>query len=120
MEQMNFSYGLAMICHTRTVPHDQIMKAKNYREALQWCRQVSKRRVASHRTIAEETGMRETHLSQYFNTSPTSDSGHKYRCLPAEMIPVIEKFYGNTFISQWLAYQAGLTVLEEIQLARAA
>lgn len=42
------------------------------------------------------------------------------RELPARHVAAVEAVLGNTAMSQYLAQQSGLTVLEEIQVARRA
>ncbi|MFD1709072.1 XRE family transcriptional regulator [Ottowia sp. GY511] len=90
--------------------------ARTYRDAvrLAWARK--RVHYATQRQLAAETGMPPQHVSDYLHT----DDGPTRRDLPAWRIPEFEAFVGNTIVSQWLALQARLTVLEELQASRLA
>ena len=97
-------------------PTALVIQAKTYREAvrLSW----GHRRVhyATQSQLAGEAGLYAPHVSDYLN----KDDKPSRRSLPAEHIGSFEAFTGNTIVSQWLAAQAKLTVLEEMQATRAA
>jgi hypothetical protein len=99
-----------------TAPTALVSQAKTYRQAvrLAW---ISRRiHYATQRQLAAEAGLYAPHVSDYLNT----DDKPTRRSLPAEAIAHYETFVGNTIVSQWLAAQAKLTVLEEMQATRAA
>lgn len=83
----------------------------SYREACRLCRRLSPRRTMTLRQVAEEAGLVAQHVGDYFN----GDDRKMRRDLPAHAVPAIERVMGNTAISQWLAAQAKLTVVEELQ-----
>lgn len=97
-------------------PTNLVHMAKTYREAVRLAWNVRRVQYATQRQLAAETGLYAPHITDYLN----SDDKQSRRSLPAEHIPAFEAFVGNTLISQWLAAQAKLTVLEEIQATRAA
>jgi len=63
-------------------------------------------------TLAELTGIRPSHLSDYLNPCRVDKHGRELREMPAKYIPAFEQAVGNTFASQWLAMQSQLTILE--------
>lgn len=96
------------------VPPAVVMGIKSYRHA---CRLAWKLRVVrnlTRRTLAELTGAYTSHVSDYFSVHENR------RELPARLIAPVELVLGNTVISQWVAQQSKLTVLEELQAGRQA
>lgn len=94
------------------VPPQVVMGIQSYRHA---CRLAWKLRVIrnmTQRTFAELTGTYTSHVSDYFSVHENK------RELPARHIAVAERALGNTVISQWIAQQSKLTVLEELQAER--
>jgi hypothetical protein len=94
------------------VPPEVVMGLRSYRHA---CRLAWKLRVVrnlTRRTLAEQSGTYAPHVSDYFSTNDSK------RELPAKHIAAVERVLGNTVISQYLAQQSKLTVLEELQLVR--
>ena len=96
------------------VPSEAIRAVDSYRNAVRLCWQLRRVKGMTKRTAAEECGLYVSHVSEYL-----SDDDSK-RDMPAKYIPAFEALVGNTAISQWLAAQARLTVLEEMQARRAA
>jgi hypothetical protein len=64
--------------------------------------------------LAEATRLYASHVSDYFSGDESK------RALPAEYINAVEIECGNRFITQWVARQAGLTILEQYLDKRAA
>jgi len=93
------------------VPPVVLRTAHSYREACRLFRRLCPRRTMSLRQVAEESGLVAQHVGEYFN----HDDRRQRRDLPAAAVPAVERVMGNTAISQWLAAQAKLTVLEEMQ-----
>jgi hypothetical protein len=94
------------------VPPQVVMGIKSYRHACRLAWKLRRVRNLSRRTLAERCGLYTSHVSDYF-------SPHEHRReLPARHIAAVEYALGNTVISQWLAQQSQLTVLEEMQAAR--
>lgn len=94
------------------VPAEVVMGLRSYRQA---CRLAWKLRVIrnmTRRTLAEQAGLYTSHCSDYFSVVE-----HR-RELPAKHIAAVEAVLGNTVISQWVAQQSHLTVLEEVRAGR--
>lgn len=94
------------------VPAQVVMGIRSYRHA---CRLAWKLRVVrnlTRRSLAEQTTLYTSHVSDYFSVHDNR------RELPARHIAEVERVLGNTVISQWLAQQSHLTVLEEMQAER--
>lgn len=94
------------------VPKAEIDKINSYTEAViaSW---VNRRiRDMSKSALAGQTGMRASHLTDYFNPRRIDSKGRELREMPAKHIPLFEAATGNTFVSQWLAAQSKLTILE--------
>lgn len=98
------------------VPAPIVRTARTYRQAVRLCRDLSPRKRMTLRALTEEAGLKPQHVSDYFNL----DDGPRRRDLPGYAVAAVERVLGNTAVSQWHAMQAQLTVLEELQAARAA
>jgi hypothetical protein len=93
-------------------PASIVAKAKSFRDA---CRVAWENRRVANMTragLCERTGMRPSHVAEYISDRDLDDRGVEMRDMPAKYIPAFEEAVGNTFISQWLAMQAQLTILE--------
>lgn len=94
------------------VPPEVVMGVKSYRHACRLAWHLRRVRNLTRRTLAEQAGLYPPHVSDYF-------SAHENRReLPARHVAAVERVLGNTAISQWLAQQSQLTVLEELQAQR--
>lgn len=102
---------------TRIVPRELVRMAASYREACRLCWAYRQSKGMTLRTLAERSGLYAPHVTDYLNDDDTNRAGKPRRDLPAQYIQAVESVCGNTAISQWLALQAGLTVLEEVQQA---
>ncbi len=94
------------------VPPEVVMGLATYRHACRMAWKLRNPRNLKQRTLAEQTGLYTSHVSDYFSVIATR------RELPAKYIGLVERVIGNTVISQWVAQQCRLTVLEEMQAAR--
>lgn len=90
------------------VPPQVVASIRSYRQACRLAWKIKRTRM-SQRTLAELAGLYYSHVSDYFSPHP-----HR-RELPAKHIAAVEAVIGNTVISQWVAQQSHLTVLEELQ-----
>ena len=84
-----------------------------YRHACRLSWKLRNPRI-TQRTLAELAQLYTSHVSDYFSLHVNR------RELPARHVAAVESIVGNTVISQWLAQQSRLTVLEEMQAARRA
>lgn len=91
----------------RIVSSDVVGACKTYRDAVRMCYQMRTRTRMSKALMAEEIGCYPSHLSGYVS------EGEGRRQLPAEHIAAFEVCCGNRCITQWLAAQANLTILEQ-------
>lgn len=93
------------------VPPEIVMGVKSYRHACRMAWKLRNPRI-TQRTLAELAGLYPSHVSDYFSVH-----AHR-REMPAKCIAAAERVLGNTLISQYLAQQSMLTVLEEMQVER--
>lgn len=99
----------------RLVALELVDACKTFREAVRTCWQLRTRRSLTLRQLAEEAALYASHVSDYLAESDTR------RELPARHINAFELACGNRIISQWMARQAQLTILEQfIEHRRAA
>ena len=90
----------------RLVPLDVVASAKTYRDAVRLCWQMRLRTSLTRRALAEEAGLYASHVTDYLSAEESK------RELPAKHIAAMEVACGNRMITQWLAMQAKLTILE--------
>lgn len=95
------------------VPDSMVKTCQSYRDAVRLCWALRRVKAMTSLTLAEAAGFPTNHRSDYL-----SDDEDR-RELPAKYITSFEAVSGNTAITQWLAKQSKLTILEELQ-ARAA
>lgn len=94
----------------------RVDECKTYREAVRMCWLLRRVHYMTQRQLAIEAGLRPQLISDYLNPDDRADR----RDLPADRIAAFESVCGNTLVTQWLAARAKLTVMEELQAARAA
>lgn len=90
------------------LPLEEIQRARTYREIVRICWAHRTRKYLSQRTLAEETGMLASHITDYL-----SEDGSK-RDMPAKYVQEFEISMGNRAITQWFAYRAQLNILEAL------
>jgi transcriptional regulator with XRE-family HTH domain len=98
----------------RLIDQELVLACKTYREAVRACWDLRTRRHMTQVFLAQAAGLYPSHVSDYL-----SDADNK-RELPARHINAFEVECGNRFVSQWLARQANLTILEQFIDRRAA
>lgn len=96
------------------VPTQYVKQCRTYRDAVLMCWALRRIKRMSSLGMAEAVGM-PTHLRSDYLSADDSK-----REMPAKHIPAFEAVCGNTCVSQWLALQAKLTVIEEVQADRMA
>ena len=107
---MNLQLPLPMITHysgPRIVAQEVLAGIRSYRDAVRTCHRLRTRKNLSLRLLAEEAGLYPSHVSDYLSEHATK------RELPAKHIAAFEVACGNRVISQWMARQANLTILEQ-------
>ncbi len=105
-QQLNLPM-LTVYSGPRLIDREIIDACRSYREAVRACWDMRTRRRLTQRQLAEEAGLYASHVSDYL-----SEKGDK-RDLPAKHINGTEIACGNRMISQWLAREANLTILEQ-------
>lgn len=98
----------------RLVDADAIEAAKSYREAVRLCWALRTRTNLPRAILAMEAGLYASHVSDYLHEDATK------RELPAKHVADFEVSCGNRAITQWLAAQAELTILEAFIQRKAA
>lgn len=98
----------------RLVDADALKGAQSYRDAVRLCWDMRTRKNMPKTLLAQEAGLYASHVTDYL-----SDKAEK-RELPAKHIAAFEVSCGNRAISQWLAAQAHLTILETFIQVKAA
>lgn len=98
------------------VPVSHIKRCRTYREAVRLCWQLRRVHLMTQRQLACEAALLPQHVTDYLN----ADDAPQRRDLPVDRIASFEAVCGNTAVSQWLAAQASLTILEEMQATREA
>lgn len=93
-----------------------VNKCKNYRQACRMAWQMRRVRNMTYIMFASYGGFTRQHVGDWFN----KDDKTTRRDMPADCIATAEAILGNKLISQWVAAQSKLTVLEEMQIERAA
>lgn len=96
------------------IPSQAIKAIEDYRHACRLAWKLRRVKNMTRRTLAEIAGLYAPHVSCYFAVKDGA------RSLPAEYIARVERVLGNTVISQYLAAQSDLTVVEEVQANRRA
>lgn len=96
------------------VPDENVKACATFRDAVRLCWALRRTKSMTKRSLAEHAGMYAPHVTDHL-----SDDEDR-RDLPAKHIKAFEYVCGNTAISQWIAMNAKLTVLEEIQAGRLA
>ena len=94
------------------VPPHLIRQCKTYRDAVRLCWQLRRVRNMSQRTLAEIAELYPPHVTCYLSARALS------RDLPGSAVARFEVACGNTAISQWHAWNAQLTCVEELQAMR--
>jgi hypothetical protein len=98
---------LTMYSGPRLVDMELVDACRSYREAVRTCWDLRSRRQLTKRLMAEEAGLYASHVSDYLAAASAK------RELPAKHVNAFEIACGNRMISQWLARQANLTILEQ-------
>lgn len=92
------------------VDRDTVTGCKSYREAVRtsWALCKRKRPGYTQRQLAEDIGCYASHVTDYLH----GDDAATRRDLPAKRINAFEQEMGNRLVSQWIAWQSSLPVLD--------
>jgi len=94
------------------VPTEVIGRLSSYRQACRLAWKLRRVRNLTKRSLAEQADLYAPHVTDYFGPHDNK------RELPARCIKKVELVLGNTVISQYLAAQSDLTVVEELRAER--
>lgn len=114
MDQLEFPL-LGRLDAPSAVPNQWIRHARTYRHAVRLAWQLRRVKTMTRATLSAEATLIPQHVSDYL----AEDDKPKRRDLPADKVAAFEGVVGNTLVSQWLASQSHLTVLEEMQATHA-
>lgn len=92
-------------------PSSVIAQARTYREAVRLSWQLRRIAILTIAQLTEEAGLTRQHVTDYLH----EDDKPARRDLPADKVADFERVVGNSIVSQWLASQSRLTVLEQMQ-----
>lgn len=98
------------------VPFQWVRQCKTYRQAVRVAWKLRRVQYMTKAQLAAEADLYAQHVTDYL----AEDDKPKRRDLPADAVARFESVVGNTLVSQWLAAQSKLTVLEELQASRVA
>lgn len=94
------------------VPPALVKRAKTYREAVRYCWAL--RRIKwTPATLSAHFDFTRQHVGDWINP----DDMPFRRSLPGDCLDRFEEGMGNTFISQWHAMRARLTVVQQLEAA---
>ena len=96
------------------VPDEAFKLVRGYRDAVLLCWVYRRNKAMTRRTLVELVGGYASHVSDWLAT----DGNKNRRALPAKKIKAFEAACGNLAITQWLARQAEVTILEEMLAKR--
>lgn len=114
MEQLELAGLMCRIDAPSVVNPQLIAKCESYRDAVKLCWALRRVRNMTQAGLAELAGLYPSHVSCYLHDGKTQ------RDLPASGIRGFELACGNSAISQWIASNAKLTSVEEMQFLRRA
>ena len=102
------------------VPNSAVRSVETYRDAVRssWVHRRSQGMTKA--TLAELAGMYPSHVTDYLCDTDTDSKGRERRDMPAKYIRDFEAITGNTFVSQFIAHQSKLTILETMLMQAAA
>lgn len=114
MDQREFPL-LARVGAPSAAPNQWIRYAKTYRQAvrLAWKFRSGTEdgEEMTKQYLAQKAKLYPQHVTDYLH----EDDKPARRDLPADKVAAFEKVVGNSIVSQWLASQSLLTVLEQVQ-----
>jgi hypothetical protein len=91
----------------RLVDLEIVDACRTYRDAVRQCWKLRTRRHLTQRLLAEEADLYASHVTDYVSEDDAK------RELPAKHVNNFEIACGNRLVSQWLARQACLTIMEQ-------
>ena len=105
---------IGLIEPPKVYPRHVVESARTYREAVRLAWQMRRIRGMTKQLLAAEACLYASHVTDYLK----EDDRPTRRDLPAHKVAEFECVVGNRIVSQWMAMQSELTVLEEMQADR--
>lgn len=99
------------------VPVEEVAKLQSYRDAVVACWMHRRVTGMTKRTLAELTGMRPSHVTDYLAAEPLDSKGRERRDMPAKYLPKFQAAMGNTFVTQWLDDESRRAIEESLAAA---
>jgi hypothetical protein len=115
MDQREFPL-LARVNAPSAAPNQWIRYAKTYRQAVRLAWKFRADEEMTRQELATKAKLYPQHVTDYLH----EDDKLTRRDLPADKVADFEKVVRNSIVSQWLAAQSQLTVLEELQATKVA
>lgn len=113
MDQLEFPL-MGRLDAPSAAPIQWVRQAKTYRQAVRIAWRLKRVSYMTRAQLAYEAQLYPQHVTDYLH----EDDAPARRDLPADAIARFESVVGNTVVSQWIASQSKLTVLEEMQASR--
>lgn len=110
MDQREFPL-LARVNAPSAAPYQWIKHAKSYRQAVRLAWKFRTNEEMTRQQLATQAKLYPQHVTDYLH----EDDKPARRDLPADKVADFERVVGNSIVSQWLAAQSKLTVLEQVQ-----
>ena len=98
----------------KVYPRCTFEMVRTYREAVRLAWQMRRVRGMTKQQLAGEACLYASHVTDYLH----EDDRPSRRDLPAHKVAEFECVVGNRIVSQWMAMQSELTILEEMQADR--
>lgn len=114
MDQLEFPL-MGRIDAPSVAPQQWVRAAKTYRQAVRLAWKLKRVQKMTRQQLAAEAELYPQHVTDYLH----EDDKPTRRDLPADAVARYEAVVGNTLVSQWLAAQSKLTVLEELTATKA-
>lgn len=114
MDQLEFPL-MGRLDAPSAAPNQWVRAAKSYRQAVRMAWKMRRVQYMTRQQLATEAELYPQHVTDYL----AEDDKPGRRDLPADAVARFESVVGNSLVSQWLAAQSKLTVLEEMQATRA-
>jgi hypothetical protein len=110
MDQREFPL-LARVGAPSAAPYQWIRYATTYRQAVRLAWKFRAEECMTRQELATKAKLYPQHVTDYLH----EDDKPQRRDLPADKVAAFERVVGNSIVSQWLASQSKLTVLEQVQ-----
>lgn len=105
---------IGVIDGPKAVTSDVVASCKTYRQAVRMAWELRRIKGMTKQLLAAEAGLYAPHVTDHLHP----DDKPSRRDLPAHKVAEFECAVGNSLVSQWVAAQSRLTVLEQCNADR--